>query len=232
MRIFCLKTIFLKTLLACCLTGTVAAADVTATNVAADNALPAIPDSTIDELRAQPFAIGAPGQPLKIAVMPISISYAKRRHDSQPYYRDSDFQLSEKEVVLLQKAAADAFAKTWFGPQHWQLVSDPAQADAHLLLEFKDFWLAAPLKESIHVAKTYAEESARFTLHGRVERASNHEHLAEFRDRRRLKQTGMQPSRVDRFNAITFWRDMRRDLESMASQLSRLVPSGKNGQKS
>lgn len=186
--------------------------------------------SQLDTVRVLPDAFGA-SRPLKIAVMPLQVEYPKRRRDLQPYYRESDFQLSTKDVERLQKTLSQAFADTWFKQQQWQLVTDPATADLKLFVHFKEFWLAAPLKEDINVSRTYTEESARFTLSGRIERAGDQQRIVEFSDKRRLRQLGGPRGRMDRFNVVTFWRDMRLDLDNIARQLERSV-SGKNGHKS
>lgn len=185
--------------------------------------------SAFDSLRVLP-AWPDPAKPLKIALAPLHISYAKRR-DTQPYYRDSDFQLSQRDIDLLQKTLSETFANTWFKQQQWQVVTDPAAADLKLRIDFKEFWLAAPLKENITVSKTYAEESARFTLSGRIERVSDQQAVVEFSDRRKVKPLAAPPGKVDRFTAVTFWRDMRRELDTAARQLNGAILAGKNGQK-
>jgi hypothetical protein len=185
--------------------------------------------SAFDSLRVLPASLDQ-GKSLKIAIVPLHISYAKRR-DTQPYYRDSDFQLSQRDVELLQKTLSETFTNTWFKQQQWEVVTDPATADLKLTVDFKEFWLAAPLKENITVSKTYAEESARFTLSGRIERVSDQQPVVEFSDRRKVKPLGAPPGKVDRFNAVTFWRDMRREMDTAARQLNAAIVSGKNGQK-
>jgi hypothetical protein len=180
--------------------------------------------TSLDTLKVLPSAFDTAA--LKIAIVPVHVEYSKQKHDPQPYYRETDFQLNERDVALLQQTVAEAFTKAWFEKRHWQLVTDPATADIRLVIEFKELWLAAPLNESIHVAKTYTEESARFTLAGRIERTSDQQHLTEFSDKRRLRQLGMQPNRFERFSAVTFWRDMRRELDTVAGQLNRHVPAG------
>lgn len=186
--------------------------------------------SSFDTLRVMPDAISR-GKPLKIAVMPLKITYAKQRHDSQPYYNEADYKLSDRDIGQLQKAVVDAFTGEWFVKQQWQLVTDPAAADIRLTVEFRDFWLAAPLKESIHVHKTFTEESARFTLAGNIERTSDQQHLVEFSDRRKVRPPGIPPGRLDRFNTVTFWRDMRREMDFFAGRLHSAIGSGKNGHK-
>jgi hypothetical protein len=186
--------------------------------------------STFDSLKVLPDSLEQ-GQPLKIIIMPLHIDYAKRR-DTQPYYRDSDFQLSTRDTELLQKALADTFTESWFSQRQWQLVTDPAAADLKLSVDFKQFWLAAPLQENITVSRTYAQDSARFTLSGRLQRISDQQPVLEFSDKRKVKPLGAPPGKMDRFNAVTFWRDMRREMDIIAHQLNRAIPSGKNGQKS
>lgn len=179
----------------------------------------------LDQLQVTPD--GLPGTPLQVAVI-VNVSYSTRKHEPQPYYREADFQLTPEDLDQLRKTAGAAFGKTLFEPRGWQLATDPARADAQLVLELDEFWLAAPLRESIHVSKTYTEESARFTLKGRLEQQGRP--LFDFNDKRRLRQLGMPPSRVQRFNVVTFWRDMRLDLERVAGALQSKLPAGKNGQ--
>jgi len=164
------------------------------------------------------------GKILTVVVAPLHIEYPKKRRDLRPYYRNSDFQLSPRDIELLQKTIADTFTASWFKKRHWQLVTDPASADIRLNIDLKDFWLVAPLRENIAVYRTFAEESARFTLSGHVERVSDGQRLIEFSDKRKVRQLGTQPGRFERFTTITFWRDMRLELGSFASQLNHLVP--------
>lgn len=187
-------------------------------------------EAKLDTVRVLPAAFSE-SRPLNIAVMPLQIEYPKRRRDMQPYYRESDFQLSPKDVEQLHKTLSQAFADSWFKQHKWQLVTDPATADLKLFVDFKEFWLAAPLKEDINVSRTYTEQSARFTMAGRIERAGDRQAIVEFSDKRKLRQLGGPRGRMDRFNVVTFWRDVRLDLENVARQLDRAVP-GKNGQKS
>jgi len=195
------------------------------TKASADNSGLVAIKGALDSLKVQPAAF-SDGKALKVAIAPLHIDYPKKRRDLPPYYRDSDFQLTPRDIELLQKTITETFTTSWFAKRHWQLVTDPAAADIRLVVELKDFWLVAPLKENILVHQTFTEESVRFTLAGRIERASDGQHLIEFSDKRKVRQLGTPPGRFERFTVVTFWRDIRIELASFASQLNRLLPSG------
>lgn len=229
LRVACLISLCAGMLIPAAADNTTPPASSQVSNRAATNAGLTAVKSQLDTVRVLPAALDD-GRPLKIAVMPLLIEYPKRRRDLPPYYRESDFQLSPRDVELLHKTLSEAFADTWFKQQKWLLVTDAATADLKLVVEFKEFWLAAPLKEDITVSRTFTEESARFTMLGRIERASDKQHIVEFSDKRKLRQLGGPRGRMDRFTVVTFWRDMRLDLDNIARQLQRSVP-GKNSQK-
>jgi len=197
----------------------------------ATTALQTITTKGLDNL--QVTSSGLPAQPLQIAVT-VTVSYAKQNRNPPPYYKESDFQLAPKDLEQLKKTASAAFAKELFEPRGWRLATDPAKADAQLVLEFTDFWLPAPLRESIQVSKTFTEESARFTLKGTLalkdKTAQQEQTVLGFSDKRRLHQLGVPPNRVERFTMITFWRDVNLDLGRVASLIQRQLPGGKNGQ--
>lgn len=123
-----------------------------------------------------------------------------------------------------------------FEPRGWRLATDPAKADAQLVLEFTDFWLSAPLHESIQVSKTFTEESARFTLKGTLalkeKTKQQSQALLSFSDKRRLHPLGVPLGRVERFTSLTFWRDVSLDLGRVASLIQLRLPAGKNSQPS
>jgi len=218
-------------LLPCAINGSITlAATPPMSNNVSGSTLVAIKGS-LDSLSVNPGAFDD-SKALKIAIAPLHIEYPKQRRNSQPYYRDSDFQLTPRDIDLLQKTIVETFTASWFEKRHWQLVNDSAAADAWLIVDIKDFWLAAPLNESIQVHKTFTEESARFTLTGRIERSGDGQHLIEFSDKRKVRPLGTPVGRMERFTAVTFWRDIRLELNTFASQLDRLLPSGKNSHNS
>lgn len=165
--------------------------------------------SRLDKLELAPL----PGNQT-VYIPPVAIVYAKGYRDASVHYREADYQLSESDRGKLQKVYTSVLQE-WFKDRGWKVVAEKEAATLVLKLQFTDFWLAAPLKESPQVRKTLADEYARFTVSGDLARTADDQVILRFADRRQIDRSGATLA----YNSVLFWKAVEFDAELLGITL-------------
>ena len=213
-----LKLILISPLLAALFSGCVQNPAVDPTAADEDGLVPQA--SGLDSVSAA-FAFDLSGA--RVYLEPLGIEYNRRFSDIGSPFRAEDYELKEKDVAKLQELMGRTLGERFLAPRNSELVTDPADADYTMQLDLRRFSIGAPLDSSTSMMlRVYTDRSAWGTLTGEL-RDSQGNPVMRFSDRRDVGDNfgAFGPTRFDQFNRVTFWHDMRIDLNRAFSSLDK-----------
>ncbi|GAB2509575.1 hypothetical protein [Microbulbifer agarilyticus] len=157
----------------------------------------------------------------KVYLEPVAVEYTKRHPSATSPLRAKDYELRDKDMMRLQELLGETLSERFLLPRQSQLVADRAEADYVMQLDLSRFALGAPIDPLVSPYRTYTTQSAHGVLSGELSDSSGNP-VMRFSDRRDIGENfgSFGPSgRLERFNSVTFWRDMRVDLRRAFASL-------------
>ncbi|WP_299595121.1 hypothetical protein [uncultured Microbulbifer sp.] len=157
----------------------------------------------------------------KVYLEPVGVEYTKRFRGAGSPLSAKDYELRDKDMARLQEVMGETLSERFLAPRRSELVADKSEADYVMQLDLSRFALGAPLDPQPWLWRVYTDQSAYGTLSGELQDSSGNP-VMRFSDRRDIGENfgGLGPSgRFERFNQVTFWRDMKVDMRRAFASL-------------
>nr|WP_010131757.1 hypothetical protein [Microbulbifer agarilyticus] len=158
----------------------------------------------------------------KVYLEPVAVEYTRRSPSAGSPLRPKDYELRNKDLVKLQALLGETLSERFLQPRQSELVADRAEADYVMQLDLSRFALGAPIDPMVSPWRSYTTQSAHGVLSGELT-DTNGNPVMRFSDRRDIGENfgSLGPhGRLERFNNVTFWSDMRVDLRRAFASLN------------
>lgn len=182
--------------------------------------LSSVSDSNFDELYIRPGTDFTNYRHIYIKPIEINYSDRNRRRAVPGLNKESDFQLTDSDLRIIQEQLVKAIAKQW----NWETVDSVTEDSVILELAANDFYLYGSINNNTAGrTSTYTNESSSMTLLAKLRDSQSNQLLLVSNDKRKTGSSRASTQPISKLSNVVFYNDTYHTFNRWAGGMSKHI---------